>query len=224
VNQGRELHHLTLLKLASGKTLADFVAAVQANPEQEPPNLFTEEGGPNAIMPGAEGLAVMNLEPGQYVLVCFIPSPDGTPHVVKGMVRALTVTPPAGQPAPEPRAVSTITAVDFGFRVDPAIAAGPNQTIKFVNAGQQHHEVLVVQLPEGKTIQDFAAATSPDAPPGPPPGTALGGIGELESGKSAYFVDSFAPGRYGLICFLADEKGDGAPLHTKGMMMEITVR
>lgn len=225
VNQGQELHHLTLLKLASGRTVTDFVAAVQANPETEPPNLFTEAGGPNAVIPGAEGTAFINLEPGQYVLVCFIPSPDGTPHVAKGMVRALTVTPATGAAAGEPRAAATIAGFDFGYRIDPSIAAGSGQIIKFTNEGQQHHEVLLVQLPEGKSIQDFAAAAAaPDAGGSPPPGTPLGGIGELEPGQSAYFVGSFAPGRYGLICFLADERGDGASHFTKGMVAEFTVR
>lgn len=225
VNQGQELHHLTLLKLAAGRTPADFVAAVQANPETEPANLFTEAGGPNAVIPGAEATAIVNLEPGQYVLVCFIPSPDGTPHVAKGMVRALTVTPASGAITSEPRAVATIAGFDFGYRIDPAITSGPGQIIKFANEGQQHHEVLVVQLPEGKSIQDFAAAAaSPDAATGPPPGTPMGGIGELEPGQAAYFVGSFAPGRYGLICFLADERGDGTPHFTKGMVAEFTVR
>ncbi|HEX2171839.1 MAG TPA: hypothetical protein VHL09_05290, partial [Dehalococcoidia bacterium] len=151
------------------------------------------------------------------------PSPDGTPHVVKGMVRPLTVTSPAG-PAPEPRAAVTISGFDFGYRVTPDLTGGDNQTIKFVNEGQQHHEVLVIRLAEGKSIHDFATAPEAGTAAGPPPGVPLGGITGLEPGQAAYFVGSFAPGRYGLICFLNDERGDGAPNYTKGMLTEFTVR
>ncbi|HEX2171504.1 MAG TPA: hypothetical protein VHL09_03550, partial [Dehalococcoidia bacterium] len=92
VNQGQEPHHLTLLKLAEGRTVADFMNAMQSD-APPPPGLFTEEGGPNGITPGTDAIAVVNLEPGTYILACFSPSPDGTPHIAKGMMKPLTVTP-----------------------------------------------------------------------------------------------------------------------------------
>ena len=30
-------------------------------------------------------------EPGEYVLVCFVPGRDGIPHVMKGMVTPVTI-------------------------------------------------------------------------------------------------------------------------------------
>ena len=33
----------------------------------------------------------MNLEAGTYVLICFIPNPEGVPHIALGMAREFTV-------------------------------------------------------------------------------------------------------------------------------------
>jgi hypothetical protein len=33
----------------------------------------------------------MNLTPGNYALICLIPSPDGVPHVAKGMMVPIEV-------------------------------------------------------------------------------------------------------------------------------------
>jgi hypothetical protein len=44
---------------------------------------------------GQQDLALVNLEPGTYWLVCFFPSPDGTPHIARGMVTQITVVAPA---------------------------------------------------------------------------------------------------------------------------------
>jgi hypothetical protein len=35
----------------------------------------------------------LNLEAGTYVLACFIPSPDGVPHLAKGMLMPIQVSP-----------------------------------------------------------------------------------------------------------------------------------
>jgi hypothetical protein len=45
-----------------------------------------------AMLPGADHFLQFDLDPGDYVLVCFVPSPDGTPHFMQGMVATVTVT------------------------------------------------------------------------------------------------------------------------------------
>ncbi|MGD9715432.1 MAG: hypothetical protein AB7V46_25770 [Thermomicrobiales bacterium] len=45
------------------------------------------------IFPGETAeMAFLNLEPGVYTIVCFFPGPDGTPHIVNGMVAQFEVT------------------------------------------------------------------------------------------------------------------------------------
>jgi hypothetical protein len=91
VNDGPQLHELVLFRLAPGKTLSDFA---QWNPEtatEPPPGNFI--GGTVALAPGGESLVETTVEPGQYVLVCYIPdAKDGKPHMAHGMMMPLTVS------------------------------------------------------------------------------------------------------------------------------------
>src|SRR2546422_6664774 len=87
VNQGKELHHANLVRLGEGKTVADFQAGLAAAMKNHtpPPTWMGFAGGPNAVTLGDTGVATQTLEPGSYVFVCWIPSLDGVPHVMKGM-------------------------------------------------------------------------------------------------------------------------------------------
>ena len=92
VNDGKNLHHMQIIKLEEGKTFADLQAAmkVQGAP---PPKWLVPVGGPNAAVPGGSVEATLNLEAGNYVIMCFIPSAgDPTPHFMKGMIQPLTVS------------------------------------------------------------------------------------------------------------------------------------
>src|SRR5690606_25672614 len=88
-NRGPEPHHLTLMRLEPDRTANDAIAALR---DRQPlAGIATAVGGPNAPMPGAGSEATMELEPGEYLLVCVVPSPDGMPHFLKGMVKPITV-------------------------------------------------------------------------------------------------------------------------------------
>jgi hypothetical protein len=49
-------------------------------------------GGMQTILPGAAQRLQLDLAPGRYVVLCAVPSPDGTAHHRKGMIQELTVT------------------------------------------------------------------------------------------------------------------------------------
>jgi hypothetical protein len=90
LNQGKEFHHLWLVRLDEGKTAEDLLAALKRRAPLA--GLVEDLGGPNAPMPGGgESNATVMLTPGNYVMACLIPSRDGVPHVMKGMMRPLTV-------------------------------------------------------------------------------------------------------------------------------------
>jgi uncharacterized cupredoxin-like copper-binding protein len=90
-NQGEELHHVQLVKLADGHTAAELEAAVKKNGYAFPRDYITWAGGPNAVVPGEKAMNTMDLQPGNYAMICVIPSSkDGKMHGAKGMVRALT--------------------------------------------------------------------------------------------------------------------------------------
>ncbi|MBI3812432.1 MAG: hypothetical protein HY283_09560 [Nitrospirae bacterium] len=226
VNKGTDLHHVQLIRLTDGKTAEDFSAAVKAAPfdpmgPAAAPAWVHFIGGPNGAIPGASATAVMNLEPGNYVLICFIPDSKGVAHIALGMTKALKVTGAADTGVSEPKETIVITAMDFKLVPDKAIAAG-TQTIRFNNAGTQPHEVLVVQLPPDKSVKDFVAAFEPGHA-GPHPGKPISGMTGVDKGGHAFFTAKFEPGRYGLICFFMDEMKK-APHFALGMMQDFTVK
>lgn len=217
VNEGKEMHHVQLIRVGEGHTAAELMEASRT--EGPPPSWVTFVGGPNAHAPGTPSDATMVLEPGEYVLVCFIPSPDGVPHMAKGMMKPLTVV-PASPNAAAPTADVTMTLRDYGFDVAPEITAG-KRTIEVVNAAEQSHEVFVARLEPGKTPQDLLAWIQSQQ--GPPPALPMGGTTAMSKGERNQITADFTPGEYVLLCFVPDA-GDGRPHVAHGMVRQFTVR
>jgi hypothetical protein len=89
VNNGAQPHELAILKLAPGKTPPD-VATFVTKPSGPPP--FASMGGMQALQPGRSGYVNLDLEPGNYMAVCFVPDPQsGKPHVQLGMAMPFSV-------------------------------------------------------------------------------------------------------------------------------------
>jgi plastocyanin len=226
VNKGKDLHQVQLIRLTDGKTAEDFAAAYKANPfnpegPAPAPAWIHFAGGPNAVIPGDSATAIVNLEPGNYLVVCFIPDSQGVAHVALGMMKPVTVKGAADKGRSEPKAEIVITGVDFSLSIDKSIKPGL-QTIRFNNAGTQPHEVVVVQLPPDTSVKDFAEDFEPGHN-GPPPGKPIGGMSGIDKGGHGFFMAKFEPGHYGLICFFMDETKK-APHFALGMMQEFTVK
>ncbi len=217
-NHGKEVHQAQLVRFEDGKTVHDLAAAMK-NPGP-PPSWMKFVGGPNAAAPGHEVSATAVLEPGQYAYLCFIPSPDGIMHAAKGMIRPFEVTAaPSGAAKALPETDVTIKLVDFDFQSSKPLTAG-KQRILVENAGPQAHEIVMVKLAPGKSIEDFAIWA--ESMKGPPPAEPIGGVGVLEKGMRATFTADLTAGDYGLICFVPDAK-DGKMHLVHGMMKNIKV-
>ncbi len=216
VNRGPSLHHIQLVKFGEGKTLDDFAAALKAG--GPPPKWVTMEGGPNPSELGDTSSTTVTLEPGNYAMICFIPGPDGVPHVAKGMVRPLTVT-GGGAAGAEPEAEVVMKLVDYDFELSKPLSAG-RYTIRIENAGPQEHEVAIVKLDSGKEPMDFAAWGEKQV--GKAPGTLHGGVSGIMPGDKAFVEVDLAPGEYALICFIPDSK-DGKGHYHHGMAKKVTV-
>ena len=215
---GQELHHVQLIKLEQGKTYADFQAAMKDMAGGPPPAWVVPYGGVNPPAPGGMTTAMQVMEPGNYAVVCFVEGPDHVPHIAKGMMRSLTVT-PSSNPMTEPNADVTLTLSDYTFSLSKPLAAG-RQMIKVANGASQPHEVVLVQLAPGKTIQDLGKWVFDMK--GPPPGKPIGGIPAFIPGKRAFFEADLTPGDYGMICFVPDSK-DGKPHVQHGMSTQFKV-
>lgn len=217
VNQGQEMHHITLVRLTGGKTVEDFMAAV-ANPGP-PPEWMVAMGGPNPAAPGGEATATLVLEPGTYVLTCFIPSPDGVPHIAKGMSLGMEVQAADAPAAPLPVGDITLSLMEYSFALSQTPTAGTH-TFTVTNQGKEPHEVVLVQLNPGVTIEQ-AVAWLESGEQGPPPVVPVGGVSGMSPGQSQNFTADLAPGNYAMICFVPAP--DGAPHFAHGMAASFTV-
>ncbi|HEX6308399.1 MAG TPA: hypothetical protein VFZ69_09445 [Longimicrobiales bacterium] len=218
INEGPTFHHAWLVRLDEGKTVNDLIEHLQTRAPM--PSWAIDVGGPNAPGgPGQESAALVTFEPGTYALVCAIDLPDRVPHFMKGMVRQITVVPSEGPAAVMPPADVVMTLNDYSFDTDVPITAG-RRTIRIENAAAQPHEVLIVKLEEGRTIQEFMEFVS--KPEGVPPGRVLGGVTGLATGEVNQVALDFEAGDYGLVCFVSDA-GDGRPHYLHGMVQQIHV-
>ncbi|MGH7710325.1 MAG: hypothetical protein ACREOG_03525 [Gemmatimonadaceae bacterium] len=214
MNHGTEPHHAWLIRLDSGHVAGELLDALAKN---RTPAWAVAFGGPNASTVGMSE-TVVELTPGNYVMVCLIPSMDGTVHVAKGMIRPLTVTPATGATV-APAIDLTITLSDYTFTTSPPITPGPH-VIRVENNAEQSHELVMVKLEPGKTIQEFAAWA--EKPQGQPPGSPIGGTTPQSRGITNYVIADFTPGEYGFVCFLPDAK-DGKPHLAHGMIQQFRV-
>jgi hypothetical protein len=217
VNQGKEFHHVWIARLEGGHTVDDVLAALRT--PGPPPEWIKDAGGPNAPRPeGGENSATVTLARGSYIVACLIPSADGIPHLMKGMVRPLTVVETA-HPAAAPDADVLMTLRDYSFFLSRPLTPGQH-VIEVRNEGTQWHEFELVQLAPGKTPRDVVAFVEHGI--GSPPGLPIGGVSPLMPGGVSYFHAELQAGRYALICFLPDRK-DGKQHFEHGMVQEFQV-
>jgi uncharacterized cupredoxin-like copper-binding protein len=220
VNDGKELHHLSLVKLGKGKTMKDLGEALKK--QGPPPAWMIDVGGPNPAVPGGSVEATLSLEPGDYALLCFINSPGNpTPHMAKGMVGSITVLPESNG-ATMPTADVTLRVSDYKFTFSKPITAGKH-VINVVNDAAQTHEVVFVKLAPGKKIADVMNWAEKDMLKGPPPGETVPGMAGIAKGHAASFPVDLKPGTYGMICFVPDAK-DGKSHAHHGMVTQFDVK
>jgi hypothetical protein len=218
VDNGSEMHHVAFIKLNDEKTMADVEQAMKTQGPM--PTWAVDHGGVNPPRPGGGmASATQMLEPGNYALLCFVPSADGMPHFAKGMVRPLTVTASTDASAPAPTADIVMTLSDYTFTTSKPITAGKH-TIRIENNGTQSHELMLARLVPGKKASEVP--TWAEKPIGPPPAEPIGGVPAIAKGTSAFITADFTPGDYAFVCFIPDAK-DGKPHFEHGMVQQVHV-
>lgn len=216
-NSGKEIHHVIVVHLDSGHTVAELAKALGP---AGPPTWAHPMGGPIGPMPGAPATATsVDLSVGTYALICVIPSADGVPHMAKGMVRELTVIPAQTAAAAAPLVGDiTLTLADYSFTPSTPFTAGKHM-IRVVNSAQQPHEVVFVRLAPGKTGAEFAAFA--EKPEGAPPGELLGGASFIVGPVENFVELELTPGDYSMMCFHPAKDGKSHIAH--GMVQDFKV-
>ncbi|MEP7176741.1 MAG: hypothetical protein ABI860_09335 [Gemmatimonadales bacterium] len=90
-NGGAQAHELVLLRLAPGKSVKDFATWATAGGMQGPPPAMPM-GGVAVMDRNERGVFSVDLGPGNYGLICFVPdAKDGKLHLQHGMMKQITV-------------------------------------------------------------------------------------------------------------------------------------
>ena len=90
-NSAAQPHEVVVFKLLPGKTMKDFEAWLPVSDKTPPP--AAPLGGIVGQVKGQHAFFTVNLDPGDYVLICFLPdAKNGKPHFTHGMVQALKIT------------------------------------------------------------------------------------------------------------------------------------
>ncbi len=92
VNSGTQVHEIGMASLASGATRDDVLAFLSGEAPAGAPPPFTDLSGTGLLSPGTRQTLAIDVPPGRYVLVCYLPDPDdGQQHFMKGMIHVVDV-------------------------------------------------------------------------------------------------------------------------------------
>jgi hypothetical protein len=217
---GKQPHQAQIARFAPGKGVADFTALLKGpNPEAALSVFVSFNGGPNVVAPGHSQTTIQNLDPGKYLLLCFVTDPaTHMPHFVMGMYAPFWVDGPRRHGSVE--SSQTVYAVDDMRFVVPA-ELHSDSIVRFVNKAKTDvHELFIGRLHKGMTakdVQKWAAAQN-----GPMPFDPAGGAGGLSPGGRAWFSLHLSPGRYVAMCLVPDDK-TGIPHAASGMVKTFMV-
>ncbi|MDX1407867.1 MAG: hypothetical protein R3330_07030 [Saprospiraceae bacterium] len=250
INNSAMVHFAVLERMPAGKGLADQRAEVapvfqnimdQINgrelsaPEtgMELPPWFGEirfVGGPGLISPGKVAETTVQVEPGIYLLECYIKT-NGIFHSynpdpeVQPMVHEFTVIgQPSGKAAPTPTLELDISAGQ-GIQIPGEIPAG-SHTIAVHFRDQQlysnfvGHDVHLLHITDSTDVGALIGWMEWSQPAGlqtPAPAVFLGGSNEMPAGPPGYFNVELEPGEY---AFIAEVPA----ADTLGMLRRFTVR
>lgn len=225
-NEGEEPHFFNLMVLPEGKTYDDVTREVVTpfhvlNDQYRAGTIGSEEmleeldrrvpdwfwaayhdlirGGVGITSPGRTSQSTVKLEPGTYVMECYVVSPEGKFHNQLGMLRPLIVTDePSGAQPPEADVAMTLS--NYQIAVEGELTSGKHTVrVEVVEEpeGLLGHDVHLARLEEG--IEPVEVAEWMDwvtAMQSPAPVEFLGGAEHVPVGYSSYISVDLQPGRY----------------------------
>ncbi len=220
LNNGTQPHQAQLARLKPGVTAAQVVnELIDQRQEAHAFALLTFVGGPDTIAPGDGQEAILDLSAGNYALLCLVTGADGLPHIDKGMLHFLSVS-PAQETQPAPQAAGDLLIRDHSYILPTVLTRSTSATIKVENQGTEPHEVNIVRLANGKDTQDVQAFFR--NPSGPPPFTEAGGMATLAPGTSGWITVHLEQGRYLAFSIVPDAQ-TGVFQFTQGLLAPFTV-
>lgn len=234
-NQSADTHFLILEKYPEGKTMADAkkelipifqkaMDSITAGKKEAGmaefgnlPEWFQNVvflGGTGMIAPGKITQTTVNLEPGIYVVECYVKMNNGMFHSYLGMLAQLEVTSEKNEKEPPTPTSEINISTANGIEFDQNLKAG-RQIFK-VNFKDQTaypnfvgHDVHLVKIADGadiKTLETWINWLDPKGLISPIPEgfEFLGGVQEMPAGYSGYFSVNLGEGNYAFISEIPD--------------------
>lgn len=226
-NASPVLHFLFLDHLPGDRTSDEFLSEVgpivqeaaeliRAGRSDEATGLFADlpewfgdlvfRGGPGFTSPGRVTEATLYLEPGNYVMECYVKTADGVVHWLRGMYKDLHVLEEVTEAAPPANPTLEVTVTDSTLLVTGD--ATPGEHVVAVRFQQEEpgffaKDVHVARLDPGTDLDDIVTWIDFIQPVGlvstaddPAPATFIGGVHEMPLGNTAYFNLTLEPGDY----------------------------
>ena len=234
-NEGAEHHFMLLNRLPDGKTLEEYGREVGLPFETVWDSLRTgamdkaeagqllgqllpawyasvqQMGGPGLVAAGGTGETTVNLEPGTYVMECYVKTADGEFHSSLGMARLLIVTSESsGAQAPE--ADVEIALSNFVIAADGEVTPGRHTiAVHFeehpeVGLGNDVHLARLEAGTDLDQVTNWMDWMEVNGLREPAPAQFLGGAQEMPVGFTSYFSVDLEPGRYAWITEASADK------------------
>jgi len=188
-------HMLWVVRLDSGMTAGEFYATAKADSSAPRAHLL---GGPGFAFPPRTTNATMVLEPGQYVLVCYVGSARADRrryHLLRGMFRPLTVVAAGRNRDVLPAADVTVTlGADSISRFSTPITTAGTWRIGVHNARAKQAEFRMTRVLPGHSVAEALAWRRFDGKPRV--SEPWGGVVAVPPGTSMLTTIELVPGTY----------------------------
>lgn len=229
-NQSPQTHFFLIEKYPDGKTLEDALKEVVPvfsegmdliNKGQfdesmaafgKLPEWYGEVqfmGGSGLLSPERTSENTLKLEPGYYLMECYVKMPNGVFHTSMGMIRDFVVSDEDSGIAEPEATIALEVSGEEGIVVNDSITAGTHTFSVFFKDQKVHenfvgHDVNLVRLEESDNfdiLEQWMDWSNPEGliEPAPDGFTFLGGVNDMPQGGIGYFTATLEPGNYVLI-------------------------
>jgi hypothetical protein len=230
INKSNETHFFLLDKYPEGKTIEDTEKEV-APPFQNGMDLINEgkteegfaefnklpawffevvfSGGSGLVSPKSSSLTTIKLEPGYYIMECYVKMANGKFHSTMGMTKQIIVSSEDSGNEPPDATVNITISSNQGIVYDRTIIKG-KQTFavhykdQIVHENFVGHDVNLVRLDKNTNFDALESWVNWADPkglitPAPEGYTFLGGVNDMPAGNTGYFEVDLEPGNYAFI-------------------------
>ena len=176
-------------------------------------------GGVGLIAPKYTATTTIKLEPGYYIMECYVKMPNGKFHTLMGMAKPIIVTEEDSGNTPPETTVNITLSGEEGISYDKVIAKGKHIFSVFVKDQKPHenfiwHDLNLVKLDVNASDEALEAWMDWSDPKGlitpvPTGVTFLGGVNDMSAGNTGYFYADLKPGKYAFISEAPNAKEKG---------------